>query len=108
MATEKLTRAVVSGPITVMDDAIRALMLDREFQPLQASTTLGGRGELQVPECDDVYRPVLDSATALLGKLGIQPEFREFKNAGYTLEDCQKTISDYAGECSRLATKCSL
>ncbi len=107
MATEKLTRAVVSGPITVMDDAIRALMLDREFQPLQASTTLGGRGELQVPECDDVYRPVLDSVTALLGKLGIQPGFREFQNAGYTLEDCQKAISEYAGECSRLATKCS-
>ena len=49
MATEKLTRAVISGPLTAMDDAIRALMLDREFQPLQASTTLGGRGELQVP-----------------------------------------------------------
>ena len=71
MATEKLTRAVISGPLTAMDDAIRALMLDREFQPLQASTTLGGRGELQVPDTDDVYRPVLDSAVALLGKLGI-------------------------------------
>ncbi len=41
LATEKLIRAVVSGPVTAMDDAIRALMLDREFQPLQASSTLG-------------------------------------------------------------------
>ena len=93
MATEKLTRAVISGPLTAMDDAIRALMLDREFQPLQASTTLGGRGELQMPDTDDVYRPVLDSAVALLGKLGVKPAFREFSGAGYTLENCQKAIA---------------
>lgn len=105
MATEKLTRAVISGPLTAMDDAIRALMLDREFQPLQASTTLGGRGELQMPDTDDVYRPVLDSAVALLGKLGLKPAFREFSGAGYTLENCQKAIADYTGEVARLATK---
>ena len=67
-------------------------MLDREFQPLQAASTLGGRGELQVPDCDDIYRPALDSAVALLGKLGIQPAYREFKGAGYTLEDCQDCL----------------
>lgn len=105
MATEKLTRAVVSGPIAVMDEAIRTLMLDREFQPLQASSTLGGRGELKVPDCDDVYRPVLDSAIALLGKLGVKPAFRDFKGANYTLENCRKAISDAAGETSRLATR---
>lgn len=47
MATEKLTRAVVSGPIKVMDEAIRTLMLDREFQPLQASSTLGAAASLR-------------------------------------------------------------
>ena len=62
MATEKLVRAVVSGPVEKMDEAIRTFMLDREFQPMQASTTLGGRGELQVPDCDDIYRPALESA----------------------------------------------
>ena len=85
MATEKLFRAVVSGPVTAMDEAIRSLMLDREFQPLQASTTLGGRGELQVPDCDDIYRPALESAVALLGKLGIQPAFRDFRNAEHAI-----------------------
>ena len=81
MATEKLVRAVVSGPVAVMDEAIRTLMLDHEFQPLQASSTLGGKGELQVPDCDDIYRPALDSATALLGKLGVTPGFQAFKGA---------------------------
>lgn len=105
MATEKLVRAVVSGPLPAMDDAIRTLMLDREFQPLQASTTLGGRGELVVPECDDIYRPALESMVALLNKLGIKPEYRSFKNAGYTLENCQKAIEEHSGEATRLATK---
>ena len=105
MATEKLFRAVVSGPVTAMDEAIRSLMLDREFQPLQASTTLGGRGELQVPDCDDIYRPALESAVALLGKLGIQPAFRDFRNAGYTLENCQSWLSESTGEVARLTTK---
>ena len=105
MATEKLIRAVVSGPTTVMDEAIRSLMLDREFQPLQASSTLGGRGELQVPESEDVYRPALDSAIALLSKLGVTPEFRDFKGAGYTLESCQKDLANFAGEAARLTTK---
>ena len=105
MATEKLTRAVVSGPISVMDEAIQALMLDREFQPLQACSTLGGRGELQVPDCTDEYQPVLESAVALLGKLGLKAEFRDFKNADYTLESCRRWISDTSAEVSRLATK---
>ena len=105
MATEKLTRAVVSGLYDKLDDAICALMLDREFQPLSACSSLGGRGELRVPESEDIYRPALDSAVALLNKLGVKPEFRDFKSAGYTLEDCQKAIAELSGEYSRLATK---
>lgn len=105
MATEKLIRAVVSGPVTAMDDAIRALMLDREFQPLQANSTLGGRGELQVPDCDDIYRPALDSALALLNKLGVNPSFRDFRDAGYTLENCQSWLTASSGEAARLTTK---
>ena len=82
-----------------MDEAIRSLMLDREFQPLQASTTLGGRGELQVPDCDDIYRPALESAVALLGSWGIQPAFRGPSGMrGYTLENCQSWLSESTGE----------
>ena len=105
MATEKLVRAVVSGPVEKMDEAIRTFMLDREFQPMQASTTLGGRGELQVPDCDDIYRPALESAVALLSKLGVKPEFRSFKDAGYTLENCQSWLRETSGEVTRLTTK---
>ena len=88
-----------------MDEAIRTFMLDREFQPMQASTTLGGRGELQVPDCDDIYRPALESAVALLSKLGVKPEFRSFKDAGYTLENCQSWLRETSGEVTRLTTK---
>ena len=105
MATEKLVRAVVSGQAHVMDEAIRTLMIDREFQPLQAANVLGGRGELQTPGCDDIYRPALDSAAALLTKLGIEPAFREFRGAGYTLENTEAWLSEASGEAARLSTK---
>ncbi len=80
-------------------------MLDHEFQPLQASSTLGGKGELQVPDCDDIYRPALDSATALLGKLGVTPGFQAFKGAGYTLENCESWLTENSAAVARLATK---
>ena len=105
MATEKLVRAVVSGQAHVMDEAIRTLMIDREFQPLQAANVLGGRGELQTPGCDDIYRPALDSAAALLTKLGIEPAFREFRGAGYTLENTEAWLSEASGEAARLSTR---
>ena len=105
MATEKLVRAVVSGQAHVMDEAIRTLMIDREFQPLQAANVLGGRGELQTPGCDDIYRPALDSAAALLTKLGIEPAFREFRGAGYTLENTEDWLSEASGEAARLSTR---
>ena len=105
MATEKLVRAVVSGQAHVMDEAIRTLMIDREFQPLQAANVLGGRGELQAPGCDDIYRPALDSAAALLTKLGIEPAFREFRGAGYTLENTEAWLSEASGEAARLSTR---
>ena len=36
MATEKLLKALVSGPAELLDEAIHKLILDREFHPLSA------------------------------------------------------------------------
>ena len=61
MATEKLLKALVSGPAELLDEAIHKLILDREFHPLSAAT-LGGRRGLLRPEGEDPFRPALDSA----------------------------------------------
>ena len=77
MATEKMLRAVISGPADKLDEAIRGLMLGMEFHPMPAAEVFGS-GELRVPSGDDPYRPALSSILALLTKLGIKPEYRSF------------------------------
>ena len=47
MATEKLLKALVSGPAELLDEAIHKLILDREFHPLSAATLGGRRGLLR-------------------------------------------------------------
>ena len=104
MATEKLLKALVSGPAELLDEAIHKLILDREFHPLSAAT-LGGRRGLLRPEGEDPFRPALDSAAALLTKLGIRAEFAEFRDRGWTLEDCSEYISRVSGAATRVITQ---
>ena len=103
MATEKMLRAVVSGPADRLDEAIRGLVLGMEFHPMPASEVFG-RGELVTPTGEDPYRPALSSVLALLTKLGIKPAFGEFEGRGYDLEGCEKYISAASGEAARVIT----
>lgn len=104
MATEKLLRALVSGPEAKLDEAIHRLILDREFHPLSAASLGGHHHSLMKQEGEDPYRPALDSATALLTKLGIKPGFSEFRDRGYGVEDCAAYISNISGAATRITT----
>ena len=104
MATEKLLRALVSGPEAKLDEAIHRLILDREFHPLSAASLGGHHHSLMKQEGEDPYRPALDSATALLTKLGIKPGFSEFRDRGYGVEDCAAYISNISGAATRIIT----
>ena len=86
-----MLRAVISGPVDKLDEAIRGLVLGMEFHPLSALDVFG-RGELTAPALDDPYRPALSAALALLSKLGVEPQFRDFEGLGYELEDCERYI----------------
>ena len=103
MATEKMLRAVISGPVDKLDEAIRGLVLGMEFHPLSALDVFG-RGELTAPALDDPYRPALSAALALLSKLGVEPQFRDFEGLGYELADCERYISLTSAEAARVIT----
>ena len=100
MATVKLLRATVTGPLEELDSAICSLVLDRELHPLQAVKLL--RGRMKSPEAADSCRLTLDSAVALMAKLGVKPAFAEFRNENYTPEDCADYISRVSGEMARI------
>ena len=98
-----MLRAVISGPVDKLDEAIRGLVLGMEFHPLSALDVFG-RGELTAPALDDPYRPALSAALALLSKLGVEPQFRDFEGLGYELEDCERYISLTSAEAARVIT----
>lgn len=102
MSTEKLLKVAVSGPLDKLDEAIRSLILDGEFHPLEASELLVKRSKLSVPESNDPYRTALDASVALLTKLKLEPQFVEFRDKGYTLEGCSEYIRDASSACSRI------
>lgn len=87
-----------------MDEAIRTLVLDGEFHPLEASELLLQRGKLSVPEPTDPYRTALDSTVALLTKLKLEPRFMEFRGKGYTLENCSEYISEASTTSMKIIT----
>ena len=103
MSTVKLLRVTVTGPAKDLDAAICALVLDREFHPLPAVSVLGGK--LKTPEGSDPCRAALDSAVALMNKVGLAPEFREFRGEGYTAENCEEYVERVSAEGARLVAQ---
>lgn len=100
MSTVKLLRATVTGPAKDLDAAICALVLDREFHPLSATSVLSGK--LKAPEGADPCRAALDAAVALMNKVGLTPEFRDFRGEDYTPENCEEYVERVSGEGARL------
>ncbi len=66
MATEKLLKAVVTGPGDQLDHAIRALIIGHQFHPINATSSMKLLGKLKTPEGSNPYRGHLDTAVTLL------------------------------------------
>lgn len=105
MATEKLLKAVITGPADKLDDAIRTLVIERQFHPTNASNSLKFLGKLKTPDDPNPYRSDLDTAVSLLSKLGIEPAFREFETQGFDIESVSFYLRGLSGACSRLITQ---
>lgn len=105
MATEKLLKAMLSGPKTMVDDAIRTLVMDGGFHPLKTSEVLGSLDGLHVFDEPNPYSDALASSIALMGKLGIKPAFREYSDEDYTAESCAQFVERQSGAVARLITR---
>ncbi|HBR07691.1 MAG TPA: hypothetical protein DD735_02205 [Clostridiales bacterium] len=104
MATEKLLKAVVTGPGDQLDHAIRALIIGHQFHPINATSSMKLLGKLKTPEGSNPYRGHLDTAVTLLSKLGIEPAFKAFEGAGFRLEDTAAYIQELSDKSARLIT----
>jgi hypothetical protein len=105
MATEKLLKAVLAGPADKLDEAIRTLVIERQFHPTNAASSLKFLGNLKTPDEPNPYRSDLDLAISLLSKLGIEPAFREFETESFEIESVSSYLRGLSGVCSRLITQ---
>lgn len=104
MATEKLLKAVISGPVDKLNDALRHLVLDRDFHPLDAKEALKSQGKLEPFGEEDPYKPALEAAAGLLDKLGVEPGFREYGEYDFSLEDTEAYLNSTTAAEKRLST----
>lgn len=104
MATDKLLKAVISGPADKLDEALRTLVINRQFHPTNASNVLRFLGKVKTPDDPNPYRGQLDTAVSLLSKLGIKPDFRPFDDKNYALGDVAPYLHGLSGACSRIIT----
>lgn len=104
MATEKLLKAVISGPAERLDDALRTLVLDKPFHPLNASEALRALGPFGRFEEPDPYAPALDAAQTLMSRLGVAPAFREYDGFDFALKDTEAYLKAAGASCSRITT----
>jgi len=105
MATEKLLKAVITGPADKLDEAIQTLVMERQFHPTNAASSLKFLGNLKTPDEPNPYRSDLDLAVSLLSKLNIEPAYREFDVQGFELESVSVYLRSLSGTCSRLITQ---
>ncbi len=105
MATEKLVKTIITGPAERADEAIRRLALDRDFHMISAMDEVDTVSALTALPAENPYRETLDAAIALLGRLGIRLEYRDFSQKERSLESVRAYITAKTGALSRLATR---
>lgn len=104
MATEKLLRAIVSGPADQIDCALRTLVLDRDFHPLPASESLAPLKGSRPFGDPNPYEAPLNGALSLLSRLGIAPAYFPFEDANHALEACTAYLTRTGSAVSRILT----
>ncbi len=105
MATEKLLKAVITGPAGKLDETLSALVLDRQFHVTPANVALKSIQGLSVPDSASPYRPLLDVIVSYLTRLGVEPAFREFRDKGYCLEETTAYVKALTARLTKLLTK---
>lgn len=104
MATEKLLRAIVSGPVNKIDGALRTLVLDQDFHPLPASESLAPLKGSHPFDDPNPFEAPLNGALSLLSRLGIAPAYFPFEKAPHTVEECTDYLTRTGAAVSRILT----
>lgn len=87
MAAEKMTMVTLSGPMDLVDDAIRYFVINRDFHPENAVSAMKNTMRLTPFDAINDYSELLSEAYSLAERLGIAPDYRDFSEDEYTRQE---------------------
>ncbi len=94
MAAEKMTMITLSGPMELVDEAIRHFVINRNFHPENAVDAMKNIMRLTSFDAINEYADLLSEAYSLADELGITLEYREFSEKSYTRQGVAEWFSD--------------
>lgn len=99
MSVEAMKLATITGPASMVDTAIRKLVIDREFHPENAIEYMAPFKKLTEFSEVNPYSEPLASAVEALRLLKLKPDFRDFSSMDADLD----SIADYTeGLCEKI------
>jgi V/A-type H+-transporting ATPase subunit I len=87
----------LSGPLDMVDDAIRYFIINRDVHMENAITAMKNIRRLAPLDTSNDYAEPLSEISALADELGIEPEFCDFSGENYSLDEVREWISALRG-----------
>ncbi len=94
MATEKIEKAIITGPLGKLDAAIHKLVVNREFHisaAHEALKSISGLGRLQE---SDPYRETLDDVSAFMESMGVRTKDVDYSKYDLPIEGLAEWVDE--------------
>lgn len=105
MSIEKMKLATLVGPLQKFDTAVQTCLINHEFQPDNALSSLSDSMEIQPFETRNPYKESLSKAAVLSEKLGINLAYHDFDQSIFSTEKSSKYMDDLSSTILELEEK---
>lgn len=105
MATEKIYKALISGSVSKLDEAIERMVMGHDFHIAPAKAALNSIDGLQRMNETNPYRKALDDIRAMMERMYIRPEYAKFEDLDVDLEMIERYVRKTAAAYLRCMTR---
>ena len=92
MAVEKLSMVTLSGPVDMIDTALRSCIINRDFHLENAIDAMEGVKRLSSFDMKNPYYGMLQMAYSLLEETGLEPHYVDFSGMDFTPESAENYL----------------
>ena len=101
MSVQAMKFVTVTGPLPEFEAVVRQCVVNQPFHPESVLQVMHRNNHLRSLNLPNQVQPVLRQAEEVLGRLGLEPEYRPFAE-GADLEEGQKYLDDLAQQLDQM------